>query len=220
MNSTFSWLIPLLYSLYEDDNTSIAGLKRQANEADKSKTNKKSYNLISTINQINIKDELNQKLLKWVSIEFTTRIHNLYYVQKDKDYRPYLHAFDPLNYLFLVNNRIASRAYQFLASKGIKMDPLNTPTDPYVMERNSNLTTWIIIIIRSIVLGGVLTWSFLITNQNLFLFIINIISSILILLIPNLHTYKVYKKRVGLPKFEPIGVFLIRPITNKAILLF
>jgi hypothetical protein len=159
-----------------------------------------------------IREELDQKLAQWLSTEFDRRIHNLYYIDKEKDYNRFVISFDPLIYIISLN-RVIYRMYDFLRQKGINVDSYNAPRDPYLIQRVAAPVFFAGEAFRVALLGGAIIWSYSITGFQLsFLFITNILAGILTIVVPTWWNYLAIIAKRGFPKAEPLGAYTVGPM--------
>lgn len=212
--SKLGWFINLVDGLVEKDPATLAGLLKQAtthiDESGVIKTRMPDIDMDNS-NEIsdNVEIELKQMIAKWLPSEFERRIHNLYYLDKENDYSKFFACFDPLSYI-ISHNRVQFRTYQFLREKGVKVDTINAPRDPYIMERVFVPSFWFGQILGLVSIGTPLIWSFFVVGYQLnVLFIVNIISAILVLLFPMWWNYQTLIKRRCFPKSEPLGAYAI-----------
>ena len=162
--------------------------------------------------QISFEDELQEKKSFWYANEFRRRIHNLYFLDKEKDYKKGLLFFDPLTYIFMSKNRVA----EYLSSKGISYEIVEVPIDPHSTDRLTSKLFIVYLFLRLIFFGWLLFWSFRIaSDQPVMLLIINIMSALLVLVVPFVLNFQAIVKKAGFPKAEPLGAYTVGLVGEK-----
>jgi hypothetical protein len=159
-----------------------------------------------------IAGDLRQKLRHDLFSEFDRRVHSLYYLNYEKDYSAFYISFDPLLYLISLN-RIAYRTFTFLQERGVRVDTVNAPTDPYLVERVSGPVFWVSVALRVLLVGGVGIWCLSLTDADHPMFWVNVVALVLMLLLPNWWNYRALVKKVGYPRGEPLGAYIVGPLT-------
>jgi hypothetical protein len=195
--SSMAWFVRIVEWLHDADPRSLTNLARTG---------------VASSKVEKIADDLGQKLRHDLSEEFNRRVHNLYYLEFEKDYGAFYISFDPLLYL-ISPNRVAYRMYTFLQEKGVRVDTANAPTDPYLVERISRPAFWIGVILRVLFVGGVGIWSLSLIKADHPMLWVNVAALVLMLFLPNWWNYRVVVKRVGYPRGEPLGAYTVGPLT-------
>jgi len=160
-----------------------------------------------------VRAELDQRLADWIPDEFDRRMHSLYFLDKEREYSRFAICFDPVLYVVSLN-RIVFRVYEFLRGKGIPIDEINAPQDPYLVQRVVGPMVWILLAGHVLIFGGVMGWSFLVAGaSSKLLLLANILAMAAVLIVPNVWNYLALVRRRGFPKMEPLGAYTVGPMT-------
>lgn len=160
-----------------------------------------------------VRIELNRKLKVWLGSDFERRVHSLYFLDREKDYSPFVMCFDPFTYLVSLN-RVTFRVYNFLVEHGVRVDRYNAPTDPYLVQRFAAPAFWLGVCVQVCFFGGLMVWSFFVAPKpTSALLTANVVATVLVLVIPNWWNYLAVIKSRGFPRPEPLGAYTVGPLT-------
>lgn len=151
-----------------------------------------------------------------LDLEFERRIHNLYWLGRQKRFSSLLLVFDPLMYA-ISTNRVRWALYQRAIEKGVypaTLPLVSNPDDPASEFRDGRA-----IIVITLFLSLPLIWAFFLIGSRTFtMMTLHILASILFVAFYAIWIWQAVVRRRGFPLKEPIGAYTVDVLPRQLML--